>query len=374
MKILIIDPSGTTNYCNGLSSALAKNNDVTVVARDNFNNKDYKVKTFKWFNLSNKKKLLKGASYVAAWKKIIRFLKKNEFDVIHIQWLLMYKVDLYFLNKLKMYSNNIVYTAHNVLPHVDGEKSKEQLKKIYKLVDKIIVHGWTVRKELLHEFPEIDKSKIYIQRHGADIRELPKNIDEQKVDSKASTFLKNNTGRVFLYLGVIFYNKGVDRILKFWNKYSSEFPNDKIIIAGKPSQPEYLDQLENDLNKMNAEDSLLFLPGLVNEETHDYLYTKSDLILLPYRHASMSGVVFDAALFAKTILTTKTGCIDEYLINGEDSFVCDNSFEDFSNCLLRVMHDVSDDKLKSMGEKLHFNIYHKYNWNLIAKKLCDEVY
>ncbi|MSS59522.1 glycosyltransferase family 4 protein [Erysipelotrichaceae bacterium Oil+RF-744-GAM-WT-6] len=374
MNILIIDPSGTINYCNGLSSALANKNQVKVIARDNYNGNDPRISVEKAFILSEGDKIKKGFSYIKGWNRVLKTVRSEKYDVIHIQWLLVYDIDIFYLGILKHYCQNIVYTAHNVLPHVNGNKSIKQLNKIYSLVDKIIVHGESLRSDLLNAFPEIPHNKIFIQRHGADIRVISQDVPEKLVDNNVLNFLSSKQGRHFLYLGVIFENKGIDRLIRFWDKYASQFPDDCLIIAGMPSDKAYMEKIEPFVKNVSKKDNFLFIPHKIDNYTHDYLYLHSDLILLPYRHASMSGVIFDAALFSKTVLTTQTGCIGEYLEKDYDSFLTENSYEAYANQLLSILNTSSKEELNDMGKKLHSDIYEKYNWNVIAEQLLAEVY
>ena len=57
-------------------------------------------------------------------------------------------------------------TAHNAIPHVNGEIEAPILSKIYSLVDLIIVHGNAVKEEINFLFPKLE-TPIFIQPHGA---------------------------------------------------------------------------------------------------------------------------------------------------------------------------------------------------------------
>ena len=368
MNIVIIDPSGTVNYCNGLADALSESSNVTVIARKGFNGDGSKYQIHEFFDMiGNKGKLHKGLNYVLGWIKTLIFLKSHPCDVVHIQWLLRYKVDILFLGELKKLVPQIVYTAHNVLPHVNGEDSRRQLSTIYQLVDKIIVHGEAARQEFKHFFPDIDAVKVFIQPHGADIRVVNESAEETFDIIPASA-----TGKIFLYLGVIFHNKGVDRLLRIWEKYGLEHPSDVLVVAGMVTESN--EAYENSLSAIKNFANFVYLPKRIEDGLHDYLYRRADIVLLPYYHASMSGVVFDAALFSKPILTTSVGCIPEYLENGVDSFIVDNSYEAYEAAFMRVLQDVSKDELKQMGCTLHTNIYEKYSWEKIAQDLINQVY
>ena len=95
--------------------------------------------------------------------------------------------------------------------------------------------------------------------------------------------------------------------------------------------------------------------------------------MIPYRHASMSGVLHTAAIFEKPLICTKAGSMAEYLEDGIDSIVCENT-EDSLFYGITIANDMEKDKLEEMGRKLHENINRKYSWRIITKKLYEEVY
>ena len=99
----------------------------------------------------------------------------------------------------------------------------------------------------------------------------------------------------------------------------------------------------------------------------------SVVILLPYRHASMSGVVFTAADFHKTVLCTNVGALPEYLENGVDSFVVDNDNQAIFE-KLNDLRSVDNRFLQKMGDLLSDNIQNKCSWDVVTSKLVHECY
>ncbi len=382
MKVLYLDPRGvdsTGNYTKGLTSALSSLVDLTVITNYYFekpvNNSNYHlIKGFFRVSEHMKKntlrKITRGIEYIFEYKKIISYINKNHFNIIHINWLLFYTMDIRFLKTIKriLIKRNdackIVYTAHNVLPHVNGTKSIEQLRKIYNLVDVIILHGESIKKEFVQYFPEYE-SKVFIQYHGAN-ENININYNINKIDKKlideVSKFNKH-----YIYFGNIFFNKGLDILLNIWcNSFKAS--DIQLISAGRIT--EKYESLEKAMALAKQNKNVLILDH-VDDNTLNYLINISSLIIMPYRHASMSGVVFTAADFSKTVLTTDKGAIKEYLVNNYDSFiVTENQLE---NQLKKI--SVMDNKdLEQMGARLHEDIYSKFSWHNIAVSLVNQCY
>ncbi|MFZ3371670.1 MAG: glycosyltransferase family 4 protein [Desulfitobacteriaceae bacterium] len=378
IKIMMIDPWGINNislYINGLCSGISKYVDLTLIT-----NYYYKTTTDAKYNImpiffrvsekmsSGKlRKIIRGIEYIYSYKKIIKELKKNRYDIVHIQWLLQYKTDIHFLKRIKRYCKKIVYTAHNVVPHTNSDRYIDNLRTIYGLVDDIILHGEGVREEFESLFGEF-KNKVIIQgmaRMSQSTQYNTYSIKHEIID-KVEKY-----ERVFLFFGNIFYNKGVDRLAKIWLENFNNSDQFLIIAGRKNTEFKELDVLEADINKCN---NILYINKYIEDNLLNYLINKSDIILLPYRHASMSGVVFTAAEFKKTVLCTDVGSLVEYITNNEDGFVVESTDELLCEKMKYISSEVTKEELADMGKKLNRNITDKFSWDRIGEKLLTECY
>ncbi len=358
---------------NGLISGLSENVNLTLITNKYYelvpgiNYKVIKLFFKKSENMDSglKRKVIRGLEYINAYRRIIRYLKKRHFHVIHINWLLMYSLDCYFLKALKCKCDKLVYTAHNVIPHVNGMSKVPVLRKIYVRADIIILHGKGIRDEFIELFPEFN-NKIYIQKHGAEL-----NTDISYNEKSIPDFITKKImtyNKVFLFIGNLFYNKGVDRLIPVWEKVSKE--NLLVIVGEKNKDYKELEEYRDRINKM---DNILLIDQYVSDNVANYLISRSDLLLMPYRHASMSAVVFTAATFAKPIWCTKVGALVEYL-NEQISFLVENTEESLCESLLMISNCVSKDEFVIMGKKLQEHIRETCSWDLIAKRLIEDCY
>jgi len=379
MKVAMIDPWGINNigmYTNGICSGISETTELTLFTNYYFQkntNSEYEIKNI-FFEKSEQMKrgkiriLLRGYEYIKSYIKVIKELRKKNYDVVHIQWLLMYKIDIWYLKKIKKHCKKLVYTAHNVIPHSKGESYVKDLKKIYKIVDAIILHGHGIKEEFETLFPEF-KEKVVIQNHGTYLNhETIFNIDV--IDKDIISKLENYD-KIFIFFGNMFYNKGVDRLAKIWIENLSEV-NQLLIIAGrKNAEYKELNDIEE---KIYTCGNILYINEYVENNLLNYLINKSDVILLPYRHASMSGVIFTAAEFNKPVLCTDTGALAEYIVNRENSFLVENDTQKYHEMLEYISYQVSKRKLIDMGYNLNVYISENYSWNNIGRKLYEEVY
>ena len=87
----------------------------------------------------------------------------------------------------------------------------------------------------------------------------------------------------------------------------------------------------------------------------------------------MSGVVFTAADFHRTLLTTNVGAIPEYLEKNMDSFICENDDESLAHSINEALL-LPSDVLQQMGNNLFNNINSKYNWETIGTMVVETIY
>ena len=379
MKVLLVDPWGinnTSEYLNGLIMGLSKKVELVVFTNSLFELKVessaeiHKVFFPKSENMKHGKmrSLLRGVEYIIGYEKLIRYVKSNpDIEIIHFNWLLSYGIDIKYLKKLKDMGKKVVYTAHNVIPHYNlTEQKKEHLKTIYSLCDKIVLHGITVGEEFQKLFPEY-YFKVYFQKHGCNL-DPNLTIDLATISTEIIQKI-GNFRRLYLYFGKIFYNKGVDRLIKLWNP---NWTSSLLVIAGRTE--EAYRELDEQLKKASECDNIIFLNEYVDDNTLNYLISRSNLILLPYRHASMSGVVFTAADFGKPLLCTDAGAIGEYLENGIDSFVVNNNDQLLSEKIRLIEDEYSNEDLNNMGLQLQQNIKEKCDWAKVAERLVHDCY
>ena len=373
-KILLVDVGGLW-YFRMLRNSLESKADVTVVTKyytDQENVYSY------FFPLSERmkdgsklRKIFRGVEYYLGCIRTLRLVKREKFDIIHVQWALVPVIDKMFFKRAKKYVKKLVYTAHDVIPH-DGNKNKiKQLGSLYQEPDCIIVHGYYCKLEMHHYFPQISK-KVYIQKHG--VYEKKETTLSEKVKKKHGALVKRKNTVIFSVIGQIGEHKGVDLVLKAWKKYQ-DLENVTLLVAGKTLDP-YKEKFKQYEDYCKNTPNIYFYNQRFDAEEENLFYSISDIILLPYRKASMSGVVFSAVQYNKTILTTGAGCIREYVESALDHVIfCKPYLKSVEKAIGKILDlDNPKSQLREMGIKFSDIFYKLYDWDDITDKLIDEVY
>lgn len=311
--ILFIDPQSNDNlslYDAGVLSRV-EGLDITLFGSSRWNtSKIQHVKMNLWFNYHKyTHKFKKGLSYALTIFKIYRYAVKNRPKVVHIQWIRLWSIDWFFLNLLKKLNIKVIYTAHNILPHKNGERYRKNFQKYYKRVDKIIVHSETTKIQLSNEF-DISKDKIVVIPHGV----IATNMDKSQTSKRKNEIRDNynlNDKIIFSMLGVQSYYKGCDLLIDVWSKERklNQNNNIKLIFAGVNDGIDY--------SPVNGIDNVLILNGNLPSEDFQAILEISDVIILPYRIISQSGVLFSAISNNVPVIVSNAGGLAEPLKIGD---------------------------------------------------------
>lgn len=375
LNVLVIDP-WFLEYTQGLCEYIQKEINLEIVSsyeNEKIYNNEFNIYPF-YFKYSAQiknnylMKILKGLEYAVACIKTLMLIFEKKYDIVHIQWLLFYPVDALFLKIMSKMNTKIVYTAHNAVPHTKKDSLYIQcLNIIYKSVDLILVHGKEIKEELFSFF-NIPREKVLLQKFGFYTKH--KNM-ENSMNEEEKDFLrkvKQYNGKKVVYLGNIFKNKGVDRLFEFWIKHSNEFLDDCMIICGAIDEKYCgFDNLALQFSNLK---NALYLPKRFSEGFHNSLLMSADIILLPYRHASMSGVIFTAAQFSKMIISTNTGAIGEYIKDCPGALLVHNTNEAFETALLDVFN-YSKEELIKKGQEFREYMSKKYSWDIVSKDVVN---
>lgn len=365
MKIIYIDPQSYSNLALYDYNLLSNINNINIIF---VGNKLYDLKIpnnidfIPLFSYSKKKNILfKLLSYLKSLFNLCLIIKRENPDIVHVQWIKFFFFDYIVLVYIKLLNIKYVYTAHNVVPHNSGNKDNYKYKIFYNTVDAIIVHTESTKQEIVSTF-DILPDKICIIPHGI----LTYGIDEALIDQKIECIrndLKLENQLVFLSMGVQSEYKGSDIICKVW--MNNFFLQDKnkyhLFIVGKCDQIDY--------KKIKAIDNVTVVDRFVSDVEFQAFLRVGDVLLLPYRKISQSGVLLTAISTHTPFLVSNCGGLSEPLkIANVGWNIGQATFENLSHilrdgCITKeiVMRIKSDENSWRLLENY-------YSWESLAKK------
>lgn len=369
MRIAILDITSrnANQYNPSLCKALVKDeNDVTLLSPTLMSG-DYTFSYFKLLKLVPKswvskvtmtKRLLRVVEVLINYMLVWLYLTFNRVDVLHIQWLpfLEFSSIEKFILKfyvITCYRTKIFLTVHNVYPHGFTNTLKQKYCNRFKELDNCIagyfVHLESCKSELVNDFG-IDPQKINVAYHGI----------YQSSDHKELYAPKDDKLRIIMY-GYQDLYKGADILVESLKLMPSDYINKiDVKIMGK-TRRELMELAKSDLSYLN----ISWYPTFVSDEFLYKSISEANLILLPYRAISQSGVLLLALSFKKPIATSNLPSFIETLKGYEDDwFFESNNTTSLANLIKRyVDHEINIEQQLQVIEKLN----HIYSWDETAK-------
>lgn len=258
------------------------------------------------------------------WIKAAGLIKNENADLVVFDWWhpffgFCHGVISFLLRK--KYKNKILFITENVVSHEANTIDKFLTKIGLNFASKFLALSGIVEKDVQQyskgkkvyrsELPVYD---CYKQREVTNIKKLKQELGFD-LDSL-----------VLLFFGYVRKYKGLDILIEAFPKILSDNPNSRLLIVGefydKPS--EYFELIR----KLKIEDKVKVINQFVpNEEVGKY-YQAADVVILPYRSATQSGILNVAYGFYKPVIVTDVGGLAEFVDESKTGFVVDPNSPD----------------------------------------------
>lgn len=293
----------------------------------------------------------------------IRFLAAPP-DVVHVQYLPMttwsVPLDLWFLKFCRMRGSKIILTVHDLLPHDTAEAHQRTFQQLYDFVDGIICHSGHIEARLESEF-SVPKDKVRVIPHGPFFYDLP----DVNGESTLRSFGIDHGQTMVLWQGIIFPYKGIDLLLKAWQKVEAQCDRADLVIAGTGS-PELLKQISDQVESLGLKHVHLHFRFITTEELVA-LYRAAAIVVYPYRAITTSGALATGLALGKAIVATNLPVFRELLTNRENALLVDSHLPDELAVALAEL--VQDNSLRKRLEKnVQEMNFGDRSWAAIAEK------
>ncbi len=213
----------------------------------------------------------------------------------------------------KYYRNKILFITENIRSHednfVEGILTKIGLKNAnsFLALSSVVENGLTKiakdRKVYRSELPIYDCYKMDDYQRQQIREELGYSPDD----------------RVLLFFGYIRHYKGLDILLNAMPDLVKTNQNYKLLVVGEFYQDE--NKYSELIKSLNVGSSVKVVSKYVPNEAVGNYYSAADLVVLPYRSATQSGILNIAYGFSKPVLVTRVGGLGEFVDHGKTGLV-----------------------------------------------------
>ena len=301
----------------------------------------------------------KGFEFVGDAFSVTALVRRFQPDVIHVHC--TNAIILWLMQLLKPHRRPIVYTAHDVTPHERFKLERPIYRRIYALADHIIAHSQVDRERLAAEFG-LDEVRVSVVPHGNYAFFLPGENALDRAGARRELGLGADD-EVALFFGFIREYKGLDVLLEAWPDLSSARPRARLVVAGDPARMEAprARELEARAAALGAVHHFRYIPF----DAVGTYFAAADVLVLPYRTISQSGVLLLALSLGVPVIATRVGAFPEVIRDGENGMLVDpGSVPQLRSALLRILGD--PDLRRRLAEAGKRTAKRDYSWGAIA--------
>jgi glycosyltransferase involved in cell wall biosynthesis len=303
MRVQLVDPSAfTPPYDRALAAALARRGaDVELLtsrflygpvpAPDGYRVQErfYRRSAARGLDAPGRR-AFKLAEHLA---DMLAFRRDAGADVVHYQWLTVPGLDSLLLPPARPR----VMTAHYVLPPRPSRRQVAAARRLFGRMDAVVAHSEHGAGRLRAEVG-LDPSRVRVIHHGA-FDYLTRLEGEAPLPSE----LGEPEGPVILFFGLLRPYKGLDTLLDAY----AGIEGAELWVVGRPRM---------DLGPLRAAAArargpVRFVTRFVEDSEIPPILRRADLLVLPYRDAEQSGVLYAGLAFGRPLVLSAVGGFPE---------------------------------------------------------------
>jgi glycosyltransferase involved in cell wall biosynthesis len=206
-------------------------------------------------------------------------------DLLHWQWLAVEPLDVWLLPR----GRPQVLTAHNVVAHERRPGQAAARRRLLRKMDAVVVHSRHGADEAVALGAEA--ARVHVIPHGA-FDYLTKQDGELPLPDELAAV----EGPVVLFFGLIRDYKGVDVLLRAFSRVQDA----ELWVVGMP-------RTEMAPLHALAGERVRFVSRFVSDLELPAYFRRADLVVLPYRDADQSGVLYTALAFGRPLIASSVG-------------------------------------------------------------------
>ena len=261
-----------------------------------------------------------------SWRKAANKIIDLEPDLVLFSFWLAFFAPAFsgVAKKIKKYLDaNIMAICHNIIPHEEHLLDTRLTKRFFCFIDSFIVLSKKVENELLNIVPG---AKYKYSPHP--VYNIFKNTLSKE---QAKAELNIATKKVLLFFGLIRKYKGLDILINAMEKINTELDDYTLLIVGEcyENKAKYTDLIKNAGITDNVQCHYSFVP---DNEVGKY-FSASDVVVLPYKSASQSGIVQIAYNFDTPVIVSNVGGLPEIVDEGKTGYCVEPSSNAFAKAI-----------------------------------------
>ncbi len=228
---------------------------------------------------------------------------------------------------------------------------------------RILVPSEATKRDLV-KFYRCPEEKISVIHHGAPEIAPLQSFPTAEIESLRQQFQLAKSDLFILYIGRLEAKKNLVRLVEAFQRFLIEFPDFKLILAGKRGVG--FDAIWKTVTRLKLQAKVI-MPGYITEREKAFLFTLCRFFAFPSLYEGFGLPVLEAFAFRRPVLTSNISSLPE--VAGESAYLVNpEKVEEISVGLKRLTSDgILASKLIQRGQEQ----LKKFSWEKAAQQTHD---
>lgn len=217
----------------------------------------------------------------------------------------------YIAKKLRKKSVKVAILIDNLVPHEKSFLDSWMARRILARADHVITMSKSVSADVQAHRPGMKISTLFHPLY-----EIYQS-NHTKAEARARLNLPDHP--IVLYFGLIRPYKGLDIMIKALGAIKNELDDYTALILGEAYEDsqKYVDLIKS----QGISSYTIFRNEFITDDELPLYFSAADVLVLPYRTATQSGIVGIALQMDRPVIATRVGGLGEYIQEGETGYL-----------------------------------------------------
>lgn len=217
----------------------------------------------------------------------------------------------FMAGRLRKRSIKIAVLVDNLIPHEESFLDSWLARRLLKRADHVVTMSKAVTRDI-----ESHSSGVRTTTLFHPLYEIYK-ASVTKAEARAKLNLPDHP--IVLYFGLIRPYKGLDIMIKALGSIKHDFDDYTALILGEAYEDakKYEDLIQSE----GIASFTIFRNEFIPDDELPLYFAAADVLVLPYRTATQSGIVGIALQMNRPVIATKVGGLGEYIQEGETGYL-----------------------------------------------------
>lgn len=314
---------------------------------------------------------LRGGQYIYEWFRLVNYLKREKPDVV-LFGEMRFAFETYFLQMLRRAGIKLADIVHDVQSFdthkgsdtilQESEKHLSQFNKLYSQFNYLFVHDRSNR-ELFLKLYDIPAERVFEIPHATS--ELMLEVEQQYTAEALRDHLGiPDNAPIVMFFGTITKYKGLEDLIRAFPEIQ-QARGAHLVVAGFPAKDVDAPELQQIAESLHINEHVTWFLDYVPNEWVATLMELSDIVVLPYRAITQSGVLQIAYACGKPVVVTKVGGLPDIVEEGKSGLLAEP--QDPASLAQAIITALSDkNKLREMGSYARQLAESRYSWAVVG--------